>query len=176
MRMDGLLNWAKVLWEREGLPRLQLQHHLPTGTTDWMWVSSSGCAVPKGSCCSATPWCMRWPKRGPMLTKHEKCSAHMAMQYNTCSICGTRSLSWNSVACWSRGLSQLTGLHLVPKAMPRERKTGREPKQKHSYVSKRESKHVNESVWESLTVFSPRCLSLDVKSNWFEHFREQGRI
>lgn len=66
----------------------------------------------------------------PTLTKHEKCSALVGMQCNTFSICGTRSLSWVSVACWSQGLGQLTGLQLVPEAMPGERRTCRESESK----------------------------------------------
>lgn len=124
-------------------------------------------------------------KISPMLTKHVKSSALMGMLCNTYSICGTRSLSWVSVACWSQGLSQLTGLHLVPEAMPRERKTWKEtePKKRHSNESRREieKKWANNRGRKSPIFFflSFRftflcCLPSDVRSNCFERFMEQG--
>lgn len=62
-------------------------------------------------------------ERSTTLTKHEKCSAPNGLQSNTQSICGTRNLSWGLAA--RQSLGQITGLHLVPEAMPRLEKLGR---------------------------------------------------
>lgn len=112
---------------REGLLRLQPQHQLPTGTTDGTWVSSSGRAVPKDAAAAAADSTIH------AVTKEET-HANQAwemprhswvMQRNTPGICGIGSLGWVSEAGWSQAPGQLIGLHLVPGAMPRERKTWR---------------------------------------------------
>lgn len=81
-----------LCYEKEGLPRLQPEHHLPTGTTDCMWVSASGCLrkllLLSDSVIHAVT------KISPMLTKHDKSSALVGMQSNTFRICSIRSLSW----------------------------------------------------------------------------------
>lgn len=61
----------------------------------------------------------------------------MAVECNTFSICGTGSLSWT--ACWSRGLSQLTGLHLVPEAKPKKREKQEERPNRSTVMSQRGS-------------------------------------